>query len=90
MRAKLLCRLERLEAQAQDAREEMVEIGALKRLPADFLGDRHVVVTKRYQSSTPNWETCEFEERPGPSGPSAFSPSGTGTMLLEHDCLAKS
>jgi len=66
MRSKLLSRLERLEAQAQAARGEMIQIGPLKRLPDDFLGDRHVVVTKRYPSSTPNWETCEFEERPGP------------------------
>ena len=84
MRSKLLSRLGRLEAQAQDAREEMIQIGALKRLPADFLGDRHVVVTKRYPSSTPNWETCEFEERPGPA-PSGVQNGASRIYLEEGD-----
>ena len=66
MRAKLLSRLERLEAVSQDARQSVMQVGSLKKLPDDFVGERHVVVVKRYPSGTPNWEPCEFEERPGP------------------------
>src|ERR1019366_4113935 len=45
--------------------------GKLRRLPDDFVGERHVVVVKREATSTPNWETCEFEEWPGPVPPGA-------------------
>jgi len=83
MRAKLLSRLERLEALSQEAREATVQIGPLKRLPDDFLGDRHVVVVKRYPSSTPNWETCEFEERPGPEPPGVHD--GANRIYLNED-----
>ena len=85
MRSKLLSRLERLEAQAQAARGEMIQIGPLKRLPADFIGDRHVVVARRYPSGTPNWETCEFEERPGPALPGVHD--GAGRIYVEEDDL---
>jgi len=83
MRTNLLSRLERLEAQAQAAREEMIQIGPLKRLPDDFLGDRHVVVVKRYPSSTPNWETCDFEEQPGPEPPGVHE--GANRIYLDED-----
>jgi hypothetical protein len=69
MRSKLLSRLERLEAVSQDARQAVMQVGSLKNLPDDFVGERHVVVVKRQQTSTPNYESCEFEERPGPEPP---------------------
>jgi len=59
----------RLEARSQQAREAVVQFGLLKRSPDDYVGERHVVVVKREPTSTPNWETCEFEERPGPEPP---------------------
>ena len=46
-----------------------MQVGSLKKLPDDFVGERHVVVVKRRQTSTPNYESCEFEERPGPQPP---------------------
>ena len=84
MRLKLLSRLERLEVQAQATQEATIQIGPLKRLPADFLGDRHVVVARRYPSGTPNWETCEFEERPGPA-PSGVQNGASRIYLEEGD-----
>lgn len=85
MRTKLLSRLERLEVQAQAAQEATIQIGPLKRLPADFLGDRHVVVARRQATSTPNWESCEFEQRPGPEPPGARNQ--VGRIYLTEDDL---
>jgi hypothetical protein len=43
-----------------------MQVGSLKKLPDDFVGERHVVVVKRQQTCTPNYESCLFEERPWP------------------------
>jgi hypothetical protein len=59
-----------------------VQIGLLRRLSDDFLGERHVVV-KREPTSIPNWETCEFEERPGPEPPD--SRNGAERVYLSED-----
>jgi hypothetical protein len=69
MKMKLLSRLGRLETQYQEARQSVMQVGPLKKLPDDFVGERHVVVVKRQQASTPGYESCEFEERPGPEHP---------------------
>jgi hypothetical protein len=69
MKTKLLSRLGRLEIRNQEARQSVMQVGSLKKLPDDFVGERHVVVVKRRQTSTPNYESCEFEERPGPEPP---------------------
>jgi hypothetical protein len=69
VRATLQSRVRRLEARSQQAREAVVQIGLLRQLPDNYVGERHVVVVKREPTSTPNWETCEFEERPGPEPP---------------------
>ena len=69
MKANLLSRLGRLETRNQEARQSVMQVGSLKKLPDDFVGERHVVVVKRQQTSTPNYESCEFEERPGPEPP---------------------
>ena len=66
MKAKLLSRLGRLETQYQEARQAVMRVGSLKKLPDDYVGERQVVVVKRQQTSTPGYESCEFEERPGP------------------------
>ena len=65
MRSKLLARLERLEARAEPAAPLIFRYGWLTPLPADFTGERHVVIVKREPTSSPNIEWCEFLERPG-------------------------
>ena len=65
MRSKLLARLERLEARAESDATLTLRYGWLTPLPADFTGERHVVITKREPTNSPNAEWCEFEERPG-------------------------
>jgi hypothetical protein len=69
MKANLLSRLGRLETQHREARQSVMQVGSLKKLPDDFVGERHIVVVRRFPTSTPNYELCEFEERPGPEPP---------------------
>jgi hypothetical protein len=69
MKAKILSRLASLETRSQEARKSVMQVGSLQKLPEDFVGERHVVVVKRQPTSTPNYESCEFEERPGPEPP---------------------
>jgi hypothetical protein len=71
MKTRLLSRLGRLETRNQETRQSVMQVGSLKKLPDDFVGERHVVVVKRQQTSTPGFESCEFEERPGPEPPGA-------------------
>jgi hypothetical protein len=65
MRSKLLARLERLEARVEPAAPLMFRYGWLRPLPADFTGERHVVIVKREPTKSPNIEWCEFQQRPG-------------------------
>ncbi len=65
MRSKLLARLERLEARAEPDAPLTFRYGWLTRLPADYTGERHVVIVKREPANSPHAEWCEFEERPG-------------------------
>jgi hypothetical protein len=65
MRSKLLARLERLEARAEPAAPLIFRYGWLTPLPADFTGERHVVIVKREPTNSPNVEWCAFEEKPG-------------------------
>ena len=67
MRSKLLARLKRLEARAEPAAPMILRYGWLRPLPADFTGERHVVMVKSQPTTSPNIEWCEFEERPGPA-----------------------
>jgi hypothetical protein len=69
METKLLSWLGRLETQYQEARQSVMQVGSLKKLPDDFVGERHIVVVKWQQTSMPNYESCELEERPGPEPP---------------------
>ena len=61
-----------------------MQIGLLRRLPDEFVGERHIVVVKREPTSTPNWETCEFEERAGPEAPGTRDDAGR-VYLSEDD-----
>jgi hypothetical protein len=65
MRSRLLARLERLEARAEPALPLIFRYGWLKPLPADFTGERHVVMLKSEPTSSPGVEWCEFQEKPG-------------------------
>jgi hypothetical protein len=67
MRAALRSRLERLEVVVEPKKPQLFRSGYLKTLPADYVGERHVVIVKREPSGAPNGEWCEFEERSGPA-----------------------
>jgi hypothetical protein len=41
--------------------------GWLRRLPKDFIGEKHVVIVSREPTQSSNIEWCRFEERPGPA-----------------------
>jgi hypothetical protein len=45
--------------------------GAIKPLPTDYTGERHVVIVKCEPTTSPKVERCEFEERPGPAPPNS-------------------
>jgi hypothetical protein len=85
LRAKIQSRLERLETLSQDTRLDLVRIGLLTRLSDDFGGERQIVVVKRQATSTPNWESCGFEQPPGPEPPGA--PDQVGRIYLTDDDL---
>ena len=67
MRARLLVRLQRLEAQQPAGQPAMFRYGWLKPLPKDYTGERHVAIVKREPTRAPGFEWCEFEERLGPA-----------------------
>ena len=59
-------RLERLEVEAvQKQHHTKVRIGKLKRLPPEYAGERHTVISKTL-SVEKGKEWVEFEEVPGP------------------------
>jgi hypothetical protein len=63
LRAKLVSRVQRLEARVRRARQSTLRIGRLKQLPLDYIGERHVVVVEKRPDTPAGF--CEFEERPG-------------------------
>ena len=65
MRAALLARLEKLEMTMPVGAPPIFRYGWLSQLPKDFKGERHVVSIKTTPMNSPNFEWCEFEERPG-------------------------
>jgi len=64
MKASLRSRLERLEARTE-VTPSFFRYGWLKRLPSDYIGERHTVIVKREPTGSPHAEWCESEERPG-------------------------
>jgi hypothetical protein len=65
-RGTLLSRLERLELRtAEVSCKVRFQLGHLKRLPEDYVGERHIVVAKELPSQN-GQEWVEFEEVPGP------------------------
>jgi hypothetical protein len=85
MRAALRSRLERLEVVVEPRKPQLVRSGYLKTLPADYVGERHVVIVKREPSGNGEW--CEFEERPGPVPPDAQEEDCTTIYIVYRDRL---
>jgi hypothetical protein len=87
-RAGLLTRLERLEcrAAAHDHRVTL-RFGHLKRLPRDYQGERHVIITRELpKQGDQDW--VEFEGAPGPDpdpprDPTRGSPHRIDIMFVE-------
>ena len=83
MRA-LRSRLERLEVRVDPKKPQLFLTGYLKTLPADYVGERHVVIVKREPSgATGQHEWCEFEERPGP-GPADAQEENCTTIYIVY------
>jgi hypothetical protein len=72
MRRSLRARLEKLEAQAPSARPYL-RIGLLRQLPADYTGERHVVIVREGEVEAGR-HSCTFEERQGPAPPGPRDP----------------
>ena len=85
MRAALRSRLERLEVRAEPKKQQLFRSGYLKTLPADYVGERHVVIVKREPSGNGEW--CEFEERPGPAPVDAQEEDCTTIYIVYRDRL---
>ena len=63
-----------------------IRSGYLKTLPADYVGERHVVIVKREPAGAPgNFEWCEFEERPGPTPVDAQEDDGITIHIVYRD-----
>src|ERR1700676_3312863 len=87
MRAALRSRVERLEVVAEPKKPQLFRSGYLKTLPADYVGERHVVIVKREPAEAPgNVEWCEFEERPGPA-PDAKEEDCTTIYIVYRDLV---
>jgi hypothetical protein len=82
MRAALRSRLERLEVKVEPKKPDFFRTGYLKTLPADYVGERHVVIVKREPSGNGEW--CEFEERPGPAPPDAQEEPNCTTIRIVY------
>jgi hypothetical protein len=67
MRRSILTRLERLEAILAPKQVRTLCYGWLATLPADYSGERHIVIVKQEPTGSPHFEWYEWEERPGPA-----------------------
>ena len=87
-RAGLLTRLERLECRvAASDHTVKLRFGHLKRLPRDYQGERHVIITRELPKQG-DQEWVEFEEVPGPDPdpprhPTRGSPHRIDIMFVE-------
>ena len=69
MSARTLSRLKRLESHPGLRPPCVMRWGVLKKLPEDYVGERHVVIVESDPPSSSETGYCEFEERPGPAPP---------------------
>ena len=83
MNTRLRTRLAKLEFTRAIQREKRVVIrfGRLKRLPADYQGERHVATIAGPGSDPAHPDCYEFEERPGPD-PRPAETAGTGERVI--------
>ena len=56
----------KLEARPEYAAPLYFRYGFVSPLPAEYTGERHIVIVSRQPTDRPFVELCEFEERPGP------------------------
>jgi hypothetical protein len=62
-----LARLEHMHQVGIAAKPRLtLQLGNLKQLPREYVGDRHVVTVKQLPGDEKGAEWYEFEERPGP------------------------
>ena len=87
MRAALRSRLDRLEVVVEPKKPQRFRSGVLKTLPADYVGERHVVIVKREPAGAPGNEWCEFEERPGPAPEDAQEDDCTTIYIVYRDLV---
>ena len=84
-RGTLLSRLERLEVRTAAALDVVrIRYGNLRRLPADYKGERHVIVSKELPSQN-GQEWVEFEEVPGPNPNPPQQPAQRGNFPIHID-----
>jgi hypothetical protein len=78
MRRPVIVRLERLEAILTPKLVPLIRYGWLLALPADYVGERHIVIVKQEPTRSPHFEWYEWEERPGPapSAPTVYFTEG--------------
>jgi hypothetical protein len=89
MNTRLFTRLARLEAALAPQLVSLVRYGWLATLPADYVGERHIVTVGREPTISPRFEWCEWEERPGAAPPDAEGvvPNDARRYRSSHDEL---
>ena len=83
MATRLKSRLERLEAQNRRANPFKLRIAIARKLPYDFVGERHIAPVKPLPPGTPDDRMFSFEERPGPAP--AGMPDHNITVFISED-----
>jgi hypothetical protein len=83
MNTRIRARLAKLELTRtlQAEKRLVIRFGTLKRLPADYQGERHVATIAGLGSDPAHPDCYEFEERPGPD-PRPAETAGTGERVL--------
>jgi hypothetical protein len=80
----LTSRIERLESKVRREAIQTIRIGLLRPLPADYRGERHIVLVKRKGTAS---GYPEYEERPG-RGPRRRTQDDFPTIFMSEDDLA--
>jgi hypothetical protein len=76
-------RLQRLEARQGARTPPVFRYGCLHALPADYAGERHIVMLSSEPTGSPHIERRQFEERPG-KGPKLDDSDGP-TVYLTYE-----
>ena len=86
MNTRIRSRLERLEAQARQARRSVIRIGIVRCLPIDFVGERHIAEVEPEAPGRPDGAMYSFEELPGPAPPGTHLDPGR-IYISEADAM---